>query len=113
MGTVPSTLEQSEIPSGSSAFSNRFPVDLTLAGLGLQGIPGWVAGATAASADNVYLFNGTAWVKYYYSNAVGSAWWKQSGNTDRGTTPIPAGTGVFIVRAGSTALLSQALPYTP
>ena len=113
MGTVPSTLEQSELPTGSIAFANRFPVDMTLAGLGLQNLPGWVPGPNAATADNVYLFSGTAWVKYYFSNTVGSSWWKQSGNADRGTTPISAGTGVFIVRSGALGLLSQALPYTP
>ena len=110
MGTVPSTSEKSEIATGSTAFANRFPVDLTLGGLGLQSIPGWVAGTTASNSDNVYLFNGTAWVKYYYSTA---GFWKQSGNTNQDATPIPAGSGVFVVRAGSLALLTQALPYTP
>lgn len=113
MGTVPSTTEVSELPTGSVAFANRFPVDMTLSGLGFQNLPGWVAGPNSAAADNVYIFNGTAWVKYYLSNTVGSAWWKQAGNADRGTTPILAGTGVFIVRSGALSLLSQALPYTP
>ena len=111
MGTVPSTTEKSEIPTGSTAFSNRFPVDMTLGGLGLQNIPGWVAGTTAATSDSVYIFNGTTWVKFYFSST--SNYWKQSGNSDRSGEPILAGSGVFIVRSGALATLTQLLPYTP
>ena len=115
MGTVPSTVEKSEIPAGSVALSNRFPVDTTLGALGLQNISGWVAGATANTSDNVFVWNGSTWDTYFWTGAVGSPVniWKRTGTTDRSNTPIPAGTGVFVTHGGSLVTLSQNLPYTP
>ena len=116
MGTVPSTAEQTDIaPDGSTFLSNRFPVDATLGGLGLQNLPSWVAGTSPTTADNVLIFDGTTWQTYFWTGAVGSPVniWKKTGPLDRSSTPIPTGTGVFIIHAGAAATLSQALPYVP
>ena len=116
MGTVPSTAEQTDIAAAGSTFlSNRFPVDATLGGLGLQSLPSWVAGASPTTADNVLIFDGTTWQTYFWTGAVGSPVniWKKTGPLDRSSTPIPTGTGVFIIHAGAAAALTQTLPYVP
>lgn len=118
LGTVPSTTEQSGIAaSGSTFLANRFPTDTTLGALGLHTLPGWTAGASAGTADNVFVWNKTAgvWDTYYWTGAVGSPAniWKSIGNLDRSSTPILAGTGVFIAHGGSALNLTQTLPYTP
>ena len=74
LGTVPSTSEQSDLASAGSTFlANRFPTDTTLGGLGLQSLPGWAAGATANSADNVLIWNDAlgGWDTYYWTGSVG------------------------------------------
>jgi uncharacterized protein (TIGR02597 family) len=118
MGSVPSTSEQSGIAaSGSTFLANRFPTDNTLGGLGLHLLPGWVAGATSSTADSVYVWNTTtrAWDIYFWTGTIGTPnnIWKRSGNTDRSSTPILAGTAVFIAHSGAALNLNQALPYTP
>ncbi len=118
MGTVPSTSERTDIAaSGSTFISNRFPVDATLGGLGLQNISGWLAGATPDVADKVYIWDAAlaTWATYFWTGTVGTPnnIWKKTGNIDRSSTPIPVGTGVFVSHAGSAVTLTQALPYVP
>jgi uncharacterized protein (TIGR02597 family) len=116
LGTVPSTSEQSGIPSGSTFLGNRFPIDTTLGGLGLQNIPGWDAGVTSSDADNVLILNVSGgWDTYFWTGTEGSPnnIWKRSGTIDRSSTPIPAGTAVFITHPGGAVTLTQSLPYTP
>jgi hypothetical protein len=118
LGTVPSTAEKSDIVNAGSTFlGNRFPTDNTLGGLGLHLLPAWDPGATANDSDNVLLWNPAtgAWDTYFYTGNVGSPVniWKRTGNTDRSSTPVPAGTSVFITHTGALQTLAQALPYTP
>ena len=122
MGTVPSTVEKSEVnPVGSTFLSNRFPVDMTLGGLGLQNIPGWIAGDSPDIADNVFIWATppavpvATWQTYYWTGASGSPAniWKRTGNIDRSSTAIPASTGVFLTHRGALLTLTQVLPYTP
>jgi uncharacterized protein (TIGR02597 family) len=118
LGTVPSTAEKSDIyANGSTFLANRFPTDTTLGGLGLHLLPAWVAGNTAAASDNVLLWNEAtgAWDTYFWTGTVGTPnnIWKRTGTTDRSSTPIPAGTSVFLTHTGVLETLAQALPYTP
>lgn len=118
IGSVPSTSEQSGIAaSGSTFLANRFPTDTTLGALGLHTLPGWVAGATSTDADKVFVWNSTngVWETYFWTGTVGTPnnIWKRTGNLDRSSTPIPAGTAVFISHTGAGLNLVQALPYTP
>ncbi|MCE9609337.1 MAG: hypothetical protein K8R23_03820 [Chthoniobacter sp.] len=118
MGTVPSTSEQSDIgASGNSFLANRFPTDTTLGSLGLHLLPGWSSGATANSADTVNVWNATtsAWDTYFWTGLIGSPnnIWKRTGNTDRSSTVISAGTAIYIAHTGASLNLTQALPYTP
>ena len=115
IGTVSSSAEQSYIAGAGSTFlSNRFATDITLGGLGLQNLSGWLAGSSPTTADKVLIWNGITWATYYYTGTIGSPQniWKQTGNLDRSSTVIPAGTGVFILHAGAPLNLPQALPYT-
>ena len=114
LGTVPSSTERTDFPGAVSSFKSvRFPVDTTLLGLSLQSLPNWLAGATAADSDNVYLWNGTSWSVFYYNGAN----WKKSGSlVNANTQVIPLGTAMFVVRqsaaTGSQSTLVQTLPYT-
>ena len=115
IGAVSSSAEQSYIAGAGSTFlSNRFATDTTLGGLGLQNVSGWLAGSSPTTADKVLLWNGITWATYYWTGSVGTPnnIWKQTGNLDRSSTVIPAGTGVFILHAGAPLNLPQALPYT-
>ena len=117
-GSVPSSTEQSTIPAAGATFlANRFPTDTTLGALGLQALPGWLAGDTANSADTVLLWNNTsgAWDTYYWTGTAGTPnnIWKRTGNINRANTVISAGTAVFITHGGAELTLSQGLPYTP
>jgi hypothetical protein len=79
----------------------------------LQTLPNWQNGLTADVADDVYLFTGSAWAVYYYN---GTNWKKSGSGLNQNTTPIPAGTGIFVVRqstaSGTASTLTQTLPYT-
>ena len=116
MGAVPSTTEQTEIAGNGATFlSNRFPVDTTLAALGLQNIPGWVAGNSPNSADTVSIWSGTTWLAYFWTGTVGSPIniWKKTGTTDQSGVVITTGTSVFITHRAAEVTLTQTLPYTP
>lgn len=111
MGTVPSTAEKTSLAGGgaSTFFSNRFPTDTTLGGLGLHTTAGWTSGATADVADDLLIWNGTNWDTYWYNGTN----WTSGGRGDQGPTVIKAGSAVFVTRVGgSVVTLAQVLPYT-
>jgi uncharacterized protein (TIGR02597 family) len=122
LGTVSSTTERTDFPGAGSSFkSNRFPVDATLAGsatsttypLNLQSLPNWQSGASAAAADNVYIWNGTTWDVFFYN---GTNWKKTANFGTFDNQKVLLGSAMFIVRrstaAGSNSTLVQTLPYT-
>lgn len=100
--------------SGTTILAQYWPTTRTLAQLGLQATPGWLAGANARSADRVvindangvpttYFFNGTNWLKnsrrFEVSNDV----------------VIPIGAAIEVQRRNSNsgyAILEQPVPYT-
>ena len=115
MGTVPSTVERTELFGASSNFvSNRFPVDLTLGTSGIENTPGWVKNTTAGASDTVLLWNAVtgSWDTYFFHS--GNNRW-QKGISNSTNVQIGAAAGFFIVRLAGTsnAILSQNLPYTP
>jgi len=111
-GTVPTTTERTNVTgSGQTLVANRFPVDMTLLACHFETIPGWVSGANASAADNVYIYS-NGWQTYYYTGTI----WKKSGSgLDQGTiTTIPAGSAVFLRRTtAGNSTLTQNTPYTP
>jgi hypothetical protein len=113
LGVVPITNLKTDFPASStSSFGNRFPVDTTLAGLGLQQLAGWNKSGDSTLADNVLLKNptGGGWSTFYHD---GNQWLKQGTGTPSDTQPIAIGTSVVVVRrAGSLVTLEQTLPYS-
>ena len=114
VGTVPSVTERSDVFGPASTFlANRFPVDTTLTAVGFQNLPSWQTGTTSDVADNVYIWNGSSWVVYYYNGTN----WKASGILgSQDSKIIPTGSAVFVVRkstaTGTNGTLAQVLPYT-
>jgi len=87
--------------SGNTLINPGYPTDTTLAGLAVQTrLGGWRSGTTTATADQVYLFNGTAWVGYVFN---GANWQALSGGANSDAVAIPAGSAILIARPGSAA----------
>ena len=113
-GVVPTTAEITDVfGPGATFISNRFPVDLTLASLGLSSLPNWQAGSSASQADDVFVWNGTGWDTYFFN---GTHWMKSSSLSTQDSQPIPTNSGVFIKRlsntSGTNSSLIQLLPYS-
>ncbi len=114
LGTVPSTTEKTDIPGPATTFiSNRFPVATTLGAFGLQSSANWLSGTSAATADDVYIWNGFNWDVYFYNGTH----WKRTGSLSTfDTLVIPVSGSLYIVRQSTTSVaneaLSQPLPYT-
>lgn len=66
-------------------------------------VAGWQQGASANSADNIYVWSGTGWLTYFYSNSSGS--WLQSGSFGpKNNTILYPDEGVFIARLGTSPI---------
>jgi uncharacterized protein (TIGR02597 family) len=96
------------IRKGLNIVGNVYAAPLTFASSRLytgNTATGVRAGATAAAADKVLLFNGTDYDSYYYQrNANYGNGWRREGDrvTDMRETPIDAGSAVAIKRRGTT-----------
>jgi len=118
LGAVPTTAERTDFPGPGSYFAtNRFPVGTTLggaSGLNLQALPNWQTGASAAVADNVYIWDGTGWGVFFHNN---TSWRKTGSFANQDSQSIPIGGALFVVRKstapGTTGTYVQPLPYTP
>ena len=112
-GQVPTISREAEIKnSGTTLLSSFWPVDSTLSQLGLQALPGWVAGATAAVSDTVVLTSGGNAFTYWYTGAN----WRRvgPGSSNFDTTVISLGTAIQVGKKGTAAgytALNQAVPY--
>jgi len=112
-GQVPTISREAEIKnSGTTLLSSFWPVDSTLSQLGLQALPGWVAGPTAAVSDTVVLTSGGNAFTYWYTGAN----WRRvgPGSSNFDTTVISLGTAIQVGKKGTTAgymALNQAVPY--
>jgi uncharacterized protein (TIGR02597 family) len=67
---------------------------------GVSGVP-FQTGASANSADNVYLWNGTAW-DIFFNN--GSHWRKSGNGLNQDNAIVFPDSGLFIVRRGTGSL---------
>jgi hypothetical protein len=64
-----------------------------------------VAGGSATTADQVLLWNGTAYDTFYFQTAgIGGVGWRKSGapTVDASNTAVPVGTAVTIKRKFAT-----------
>jgi len=110
-GQVPITNLITDL-SGSSTtfFANRFPMDNTLSGLGLQSLANWVSGSDPATADNVLIRVPSGWLTFYYD---GTKWLLAGGGQSAINPTIAMGTSVLIVHRSSQPMsLNQSLPYS-
>ncbi len=72
-----------------------------------------LTGGTATTGDLVQIFNPAAgtFTSYFWSTGGASGvGWRSSGATDRGTTPIPLGQSVLIVRKAPRAAINWYVP---
>jgi uncharacterized protein (TIGR02597 family) len=100
-GEISTTRESSALPGiDEILLSPRFPVQITLADLRIHLVAGWSAGDTAAVADNVMLWNGTAWDIHYYT---GSTWLRAGSYGAQDNTPISPGAALLIHRRSGTS----------
>jgi hypothetical protein len=99
--------------SGLTLISQYFPVDSTLASLGLQNIPGWVSNASSSLADKVILVSDGSASTYWFN---GTNWRRIAGGSPiSDTTVIAPGTSIRINKLGTSASSSaynQPIPYT-
>jgi len=116
LGVVPSTNLLTDFPAAAvTHFANRFPVDTTLAGLGLHSNAAWKSANSAGSADQVLIRNASGgWDTYFHTTGVSGFWAKIGGGaTNFDTFAIPIGTSMLVVRLpGTNFTLTQTLPYT-
>jgi uncharacterized protein (TIGR02597 family) len=121
LGAVPITNLKTDFPANAiTSFGNRFPVDATLVGLGLDTLAGWNKNTDPTQADNVLVRGGTSWITYYYDATQGGptngnpgSWIRQGPQSINQNPAIPTGTSIVVVRrAGSTITLNQNLPYS-
>ena len=112
-GQVPTVAREVSIKnSGTTLLSQYWPVSSTLASLGLQALPNWTAGSTAATADTVILTSGGSASTYFYN---GTNWLRVApGSPISNTTEIPIGSSIQIGQKGSESgytTLAQQVPY--
>lgn len=121
LGAVPTTNLKTDFAVNTvTSFGNRFPVDTSLTGLGLDTTPGWNKNADPGVADNVLIRVGSAWITYYYDPSQGGptngnpgSWVRQGPGTINQNPAISIGTSVLVLhRSGSLLTVNQPLPYT-
>jgi hypothetical protein len=114
MGRIPSGVRQVAVKnSGTTLLSSYWPVGQTLGELGLQNLPNWASGPTAAEADTVVLTAGGSVTTYFHD---GTDWRRVGlgGGSNANATPVPVGASVLINKkgnAGGFATYQHTAPY--
>ncbi len=112
LGRVPSTNRKALIAnSGTTFLADGWPLDATLSTSGIQTTPGWVASASSSTADVVQLMTNGAWGQYYHN---GTNWLEIGLNKISDTLPLPAASGVIVLKKGAVtgnSVLTQTIPY--
>jgi len=99
-GKVPSGQREVSIKnSGVTLLAPFWPVNQTLAGLGIQNTPNWTSGASAAAADTVVLSSGGSVNTFFHDGAN----WKRVilGSPQANTNVVPVGASLLINKKGS------------
>lgn len=98
--------------SGVTFVSNGYPVDRTLASLGLESSANWTSSAAAADSDIVLLFVNGGWKRFWHD---GANWRQQTlGSPIKDDEIIAANTAILIDQRGvdtGTSVVSQTKPY--
>ncbi len=121
IGRAPASALKARYLSGGSAGVGLFPITNTLGTLNLQSLSGWVgiantSGQNVGSADQVSVWDGTAWASFYYDTTAASPRWRRVGTgADSTSYTIQTPDRPFMIQkagAGSgSAFVSQARPY--
>jgi uncharacterized protein (TIGR02597 family) len=82
----------------------------TLSSLFGQTAPGFLTGASANAADNIFLWNGNTWTVYYND---GSNWWNTSSLKPQNSAIIYPDEGLFITRRSTSPLTLTFLGAVP
>lgn len=115
-GSVPLGQQLLSVAGGNnlSLRTHQFPVDVTFAQLGLQDNPGWAVGNSSSDADQIILWTGERWQRFWVR---GDGFWysNQTGREIQDDTPIPAGSSFFVMYGSGpdgieTSLFTQS-PY--
>jgi uncharacterized protein (TIGR02597 family) len=113
-GRVPDVRFNLSVPNAGTTYTHAgFPTEVTLGALSLQtALPGWVSGATAASADTLTVGLAADGLSYFFN---GTNWQRTTGPaTNRDAIVISAGTPILIFKRGvapGTSSFTRALPY--
>ncbi len=118
-GAVPATDSTHQVPTlGTTILSTYFPVDVTLAQLGLENSPTWrkngASGITLTNCDRVLVKVGVNTFSYYFDFNL-SQWRRAGSSNNQGPIVITAGSSVRVLRAGAagqTDTWNFAIPYT-
>lgn len=113
-GSVPTIARKAPVKnSGITYLASFFPVDVTLASMGLQSASNWTAGASASTADTITIFSNGLSSTYYHN---GTNWIKNAlGSAISNSLVIPVGTSLLINQRGSaiqSSFFSQPIPYS-
>lgn len=93
-GSVPVKDQLTSVPVGSTFVGSRYPVDTKLKDMGFLNLPGWVKSESSTEADNVYLWTGTTWERYWHNNDN----WTKDGFSNNDETVISGNSALFIVK---------------
>ena len=119
VGTVPTSGTKTQLPGGARVgVGMPFPSGGTLGTMGFSSTPGWVKSNTPTSADQVTIYRPDNTTGVYFLN--NSNVWRNAATsgdlTDYTNTVIPAGSGMWVVRrgtsTGSASSVASTLPYS-
>ncbi len=121
IGRAPASALKARYLSGGSAGVGLFPITNTLSALNLQSLSGWVgiantSGQNVGAADQVSVWDGSAWLSFYYDTTAASPRWRRVGTgADSNSFTIQTPDRPFMIqKAGAgtgSAFVSQARPY--
>jgi hypothetical protein len=102
--------------NGGNTYGGGFPVTQTFAEARIQELAGWKQNANHLEADLVQIWNGAAWISYYFNPASSPPQWQRVGpNTPSDSVNVfVPGRPVMFVKRGTTpgsSFLVQARPY--
>lgn len=107
-GSVPVANQLTSVPSGSTFVGSRYPVNTKIKDMGFLALPGWSSNSTFANADQVYLWTGGSWQRYWHTGSQ----WTKNGLSNNDEDVIPGNSALFIIKSSSgDGATSGDMPY--
>jgi len=111
-GNVPAANRRAIIRSGQTTFlSSYWPKDMTLTGIGLHQMSGWVSNANPNLADLMQMRVGSSWQTYYHD---GVNWINAASEAIADSVTVSVGSGLLIKKRALTnnsLIFTQTVPY--